>query len=111
MNTRDACDWPIGEFTFLDEPGEHDPCYVIMPGGAMLPVNHHAGEGVDIARAKFIIAACNEKLCADSLVSQIAQSVDRWREAHPDLSVMDTLAALEEVRHGVTELFIKHGKE
>lgn len=56
----EQCDWPEGgRFTFHDEPGEHDPCYVVMPDGAALPLNHHAGEGVDIARAQFIIAACN----------------------------------------------------
>lgn len=59
---RAACDWPNGWFTFHDDPGEHDPCYVVMPGGASLPLNHHNGEGVDIARAKFIIAACNAAL-------------------------------------------------
>ena len=59
------CDWPEGAlFTFRDEPGEHDPCYVVMPGGAMIPLNHHAGAGVDIARAKFIINACNSVLSA-----------------------------------------------
>lgn len=63
MRTRAACDWPVDQvFTFADDPGEHDPCYVVMPGGAMLPVNHHAGEGVDIARAKFIVQACNAAL-------------------------------------------------
>lgn len=56
----EQCDWPEGgRFTFHDEPGEHDPCYVVMPDGAALPLNHHAGEGVDIARAQFIITACN----------------------------------------------------
>ncbi len=59
---RERCDWPVGEFSFMDEPGEHDPCYVVMPGGAMLELNHHAGEGVDIARAHFIIDACNAAL-------------------------------------------------
>lgn len=55
-----VCDWPEGvPFRFHDEPGEHDPCYVVMPDGASLPLNHHAGEGFDIARAKFIVAACN----------------------------------------------------
>lgn len=57
------CDWPAeGKFTFHDDPGEHDPCYIVMPGGAALPVNHHARPGVDIARAKFIIDACNAAL-------------------------------------------------
>lgn len=60
---REACNFPPGErFSFHDEPGEHDPCYVVMPGGASLELNHDAGEGVDIARAKFIIAACNAAL-------------------------------------------------
>jgi hypothetical protein len=57
------CDWPEGVlFAFHDNPGAHDPCYVVMPGGAMLALNHHAGEGVDIARARFIIDACNAAL-------------------------------------------------
>lgn len=54
------CDWPSGRlFTFMDDPGEHNPCYVVMPDGACIALNHHARPGVDIARAKFIIAACN----------------------------------------------------
>lgn len=60
--TIERCDWPAAPFTFHNEPGEHDPCYVVVPGGAMLSLNHHAGEGVDIARAKFIVAACNAAL-------------------------------------------------
>lgn len=56
------CDWPDAPFTLHDEPGEHDPCYVVMPGGSSLAVNHHATPGVDIARAKFIVAACNAAL-------------------------------------------------
>jgi hypothetical protein len=63
-------------FSFLDEPGEHDPCYIVMPGGSCLPVNHHATPGVDIARAKFIIAACNAALTS-SLAAQPAPAVDR----------------------------------
>lgn len=56
----EACRWPAGmAFGFHDEPGEHDPCYVIMPDGAMLPFNHHAEPGVDVARARFVQAACN----------------------------------------------------
>lgn len=62
---NDDLDWPAGvEFTFSDSPGEHDPCFVVMPGGSALSVNHHAKPGVDIARAKFIIAACNAALRA-----------------------------------------------
>lgn len=57
-----ASDWPNKDFQFSDEPGEHDPCYVIMPDRAMLELNHHNGLGVDVARARFIIEACNEKL-------------------------------------------------
>lgn len=61
--TAEACDWPAGEaFGFHDDPGEHDPCYVVMPGGAMLVFNHHAGPGVDISRARFVQAACNVAL-------------------------------------------------
>lgn len=60
------CSWPPSqEFQFYDEAGVHSPCYVVMPGGAMLPVNHHAFDGVDVARAKFIVEACNEKLRAE----------------------------------------------
>jgi hypothetical protein len=62
-----ACDWPsplpaMALFEFYDDPGEHDPCYVIMPGGSMLALNHHAVNGVDQARARFIVAACNDLL-------------------------------------------------
>lgn len=57
-----SCDWPVAPFRFLDEAGEHDPCYVIMPGGSMLSLCHHATNGVDQARAQFIVDACNEKL-------------------------------------------------
>lgn len=58
-----ALDWPTdGEFSFHDSPGEHDPCFAVMPGGASLGFNHHAGDGVDIARARFVVDACNEAL-------------------------------------------------
>jgi hypothetical protein len=57
-----ACDWPAEPFKFFDEPGEHDPCYVCMPGGALLPLNHHGTNGVDQARARFIVDACNAAL-------------------------------------------------
>ena len=58
-----ACDWPEGKaFGFRDDPGEHEPCYVIMPDGGMIVFNHHAGEGVDIARARFVQSACNAAL-------------------------------------------------
>lgn len=55
-----ACEWPADtDFGFHDDPGEHDPCYVVMPGGAMIAFNHDARPGVDIARARFVQAACN----------------------------------------------------
>jgi hypothetical protein len=53
------CEWPAQPFTVRDEPGEHDPCYVVMPGGGMLPFVHHAKNGVDQARARFVVNACN----------------------------------------------------
>lgn len=60
---QSLCDWPADTaFQFKDEPGEHDPCYVVLPDGAMLPLVHHAQNGVDQARAQFIVDACNEKL-------------------------------------------------
>jgi hypothetical protein len=77
---RDAerCDWPAEPFTFHDEPGEHDPCYVVMPGGAMLPINHHAGKGVDIARAKFIVAACNAALHGNFIRNGLFRLIDKF---------------------------------
>lgn len=73
------CDWPDAPFTFLDEPGEHDPCYVVMPGGAMLSLNHHATPGVDIARAKFIVDACNAALSPDFPRAAVAEAMqDAW---------------------------------
>jgi hypothetical protein len=83
------CDWPKGEFTFRDEPGEHDPCYIVMPGGAMLVVNHHAAEGVDIARAKFIIDACNAALQAawdDDETYEIGKR-DGYEDAVQDIDI------------------------
>jgi hypothetical protein len=61
---RKQCDWPQGEFFFVNDPGEHDPCYVVMPCRTMLALNSHNTPGVDIARAKFIIDACNAALKA-----------------------------------------------
>jgi hypothetical protein len=58
----EICGWPDIPFSFYDEPGEHDPCYVVMPGGCTLALNHCAPGMMDITRAKFIIDACNEKL-------------------------------------------------
>jgi hypothetical protein len=77
------CDWPDAPFTlFLDEPGEHDPCYIVMPDGAMLSLNHHATPGVDVARAKFIVDACNAAMASTQdaasqtpMVADIAQII------------------------------------
>lgn len=49
-------------FGFRNEPGEHDPCYVVMPDGHLLALNHYNDATTDIARAKFIIQACNDRL-------------------------------------------------
>ena len=58
-----SLDWPTdGEFSFLDSPGAHNPCFAVMPGGAALAFNHHDGDDVDLARAEFVINACNEAL-------------------------------------------------
>lgn len=58
-----ALGWPVGvPFTFYDSPGEHDPCFVVMPGGCSLPLNHCATAEMDIERAMFIIDACNAAL-------------------------------------------------
>lgn len=82
-------DFPEGErFKFLDDLGPHDPCYIVMPGGAALPVNHHAGAGVDIARAKFIVRACNHLLDGYLKRPQGVESapyiVGRWMVTGPD---------------------------
>lgn len=84
MSEREECLWPTGSFGFHDEPGEHDPCYVVFPDGAMVAVNHHARTGVDIARAKFIVAACNAALAVDP------QSIG---PAHIDDFAVDRFAA------------------
>ena len=59
---RAALDWPNRPFSFYDDPGEYDPCYVVTPSGEMLPLNQHATPGVDVARARWIIDACNDAL-------------------------------------------------
>lgn len=88
MNVRKQCDWPPeGGFWFYDSPGEHDPCYVVMPGGAMIALNHHAGEGVDIARAKFIIDACNEALKEPPTCDRCGEMETARRRKHCALEV------------------------
>lgn len=59
----DELDWPLHEdFRFADIADAHAPCLVVMPGGAAIVLNHHAGSGVDVARARWIVDACNDKL-------------------------------------------------
>ena len=53
---------PGDRFGFRDDLGEHDPCYVVMPGGASIPLNHHAGPSIDVNRAKWIIETLNKEL-------------------------------------------------
>lgn len=82
--TPGECDWPrTGKFTLLDSPGEHDPCYVVMPDGAMIALNHHAGVGVDVARAKFIVSACNAFIAAANPAPalEMGEEIRRLREA------------------------------
>lgn len=63
MSIFKECDWPAGQpFRFMDDPDEHKPCYVIMPDRSVLPLAHHAKNGIDQARAKFIVDACNAAL-------------------------------------------------
>jgi len=58
-----ACDWQEGAlFGVRDEPGEHDPCYLILPSNELIPFVHHAINGVDQARARFIADCCNQVL-------------------------------------------------
>jgi len=71
-----SCDWAEGaQFHFHDDPDEHDPCYVVMPCGSALAVNHSDLAGVDVARAKFIIAACNAILSRTSVTNEEVLSV------------------------------------
>lgn len=59
-----ACDWQEGDLFYVnDDPDEHKPCYLVMPDGACLVLNHHATNGVDQARAQFIADCCNQVLC------------------------------------------------
>ena len=63
IDAWDALDWPLHEdFRFADVAGAHAPCFVVMPGGAAIALNHHDGSGVDVARAQWIVDACNDKL-------------------------------------------------
>ncbi|NID15431.1 hypothetical protein [Luteibacter yeojuensis] len=80
-----SCDWPAGNsFTVLDDPDEHKPCYLVMPDGAALPLCHHATNGVDQARAKFIADACNAALASPSagavVPEDLARDATRYRK-------------------------------
>ncbi|MCR5875113.1 hypothetical protein LRS10_13525 [Phenylobacterium sp. J426] len=84
-----GCEWPEGApFGFHDEPGEHDPCYVVMPNGAMIPLNHDCREGVDIARAKWIVAACNAQLDRARLHER-QRIIEAQRESPEDRAEFD----------------------
>ena len=99
------CDWPNEPFKFLDDPGEHDPCYVVMPGGAMLSLNHHAAPGVDIARAKFIVDACNMVLSPDFPRAAVAEAMrDAWNTI-----CSDTGCHPLDIKHQGKELFFEPG--
>jgi hypothetical protein len=86
-----AMGWPNKPFTVRDEPGEHDPCWLIFPSGEMLALNHHAANGVDQARAQFIADACNAVLFGhrpsdDELWDQTLRDRDRYHEVADDLA-------------------------
>jgi hypothetical protein len=51
-------------FKVVDAAGEHDPCFLVIPGGSMLPLNHFANELTDVCRTIFIAEACNAALAA-----------------------------------------------
>ena len=58
-----ACQFPVGAVAaYHDEQGEHDPSYVVLPGGPMMPMNFCADELTDVARAVLIVRAINAAL-------------------------------------------------
>ena len=58
-----ACQFPVGAVAaYHDEQGEHDPCYVVLPGGLMMPMNFNCDPLTDVARAVFIVRAINATL-------------------------------------------------
>jgi len=92
----DDLNWPEGKpFTFHDDGG-HNPCYVVMPDGAAIPLNHWNNQDTDIARAKWIIDACNEKWLSTPPVSEPIPEVEDLVERLRDLGVRsaDRAAAL-----------------
>jgi hypothetical protein len=93
QSVREACDWPTGTFYVIDTEGEHDPSYAVMPGGAMIPLNHHAGKNasgrpVDTARAEFIVNACNAALAgagAPNRASLVADAIEACDWSAPSI--------------------------
>ena len=59
---RQQLDWPHGIFRVEDEPGEHDPCWLITPGGVCYAFNAHAVNGFDQARAQWVADTLNAAL-------------------------------------------------
>lgn len=63
----EQCQFGLGQpsgFNVVDSAGDHDPCYLVLPGGSMLPLNHFVDELTDVCRAIFIAEACNARLAA-----------------------------------------------
>lgn len=94
--------FPEKEFTFRDEPGKHDPCYIVMPDGACLPVNHWNDETTDVARAEWIVAACNtfaEEQWAVVKLAEARSEVAKLGEAFDaqTLELETAVALLEEL--------------
>lgn len=46
----------------------------------------------------------------DDLKGYLANVLDVWHEAHPDLTVQEILAALESIRSKLTEGLIRNGQ-
>lgn len=46
---------------------------------------------------------------SSDLACKLMHTIDDWSVGNPDATVLRTLAALEEVRHVLTEGFLKHG--
>lgn len=98
-------DWPESPFFFYDSAGEHDPCYVGMPGNSGgLALNHHAVEGVDIARAKWIVDACNARL--PWVIESWRREEADWREQEAALrsDLATAQAELEQARSTIATL-------
>lgn len=45
-----------------------------------------------------------------SLDERIAAAIDEWMRDHPSVTVMQVLAALENVRHTLTETFLNESE-